>query len=174
MFFTSFAGVLLALIISKTTNGQRYVNYPGSSKFLPSVEKSDPAITSSRTYLTNVNWKAARTFVRAYKNVQNEQWYDLPDGLIAKFALNDIKYRVYFDKKGNWHHAIRTYDETKLSPEVRHVVKRSYYDYNIALIQEIEMPFKVFTYIILLEGRTNWINLRISEGEIDEYQKFDK
>jgi hypothetical protein len=98
------------------------------------------------------------------------------------FILDDINYRVDYDKKGIWLHTIRTYNENKLPSDVRHLVKSSYYDYNIIVVQEIEIPWEpfmdfptdLFTYIVHLEGKTKLINLRVSNGEMDEWEKFDK
>ncbi|HEV8285685.1 MAG TPA: hypothetical protein VGQ09_15330 [Chitinophagaceae bacterium] len=93
---------------------------------------------------------------------------------IAKYAFNDVSYRVGYDKNGNWLYTIRTYAENKLPRNVRLIAKRSYKDYHITLVEEIEQPSDSFTYIIHLEGKTAWINLRVCNGEIDEWQKFNK
>jgi hypothetical protein len=82
-------------------------------------------------------------------------------------------YRVDYDK-GHWLHTIRTYDENELPKDIRHLVKSSYHDYNIYLVLEIEKPRDTFTYIVHLEGKTEWINVRVSSGVMDEFQKFQK
>jgi hypothetical protein len=41
-------------------------------------------------------------------------------------------------------------------------------------VQEIERPREPFTYVVHLEGKTKLINLRVSDGEMDQWQKFDK
>jgi len=41
-------------------------------------------------------------------------------------------------------------------------------------VQEIEKPRETFTYVVHLEGKTKLINLRVSNGEMDEWQKIDK
>jgi hypothetical protein len=54
------------------------------------------------------------------------------------------------------------------------MVKDSYYDYNITLVEEIERRGYPLTYIILLEGKSSSINLPVCNGEMDEWQKFNK
>ena len=60
--------------------------------------------------------------------------------------------------------------------EVRHIVKSTYYDYNIVYTQEIEtadtkgMP----TYIICLEDKTNIKMIRIYDGEMSVWKEFTK
>src|SRR5262249_180736 len=121
-----------------------------------------------------VNPKAVRDFMRSYKSVSNEKWYELPDALVVMFNCGSIKYRVDYDKRGIWLHTIRIYDENTLPKDIRHLVKSSYYDYVIRLVHEIETPRYTFTYIVQLEGTKELINLRVSNGEMDEWQKFNK
>src|SRR5262245_51290483 len=82
-------------------------------------------------------------------------------------------YRVDY-YKGQWLHTIRTYDENELPRDIRHLVKSSYYDYHISLVLEIEKPRDSFTYIVHLDGKTEWISVRVSSGRMDEFQKIQK
>jgi hypothetical protein len=144
------------------------------SNNIPSVRNSTSKTNVGTLHRGDVNSKAVRNFVRVYKNISGEKWYEIPDALIAIFTFNDINYRIDYDKKGNWLHTMRTYSENKLPADIRHLVKSSYYDYNIMFVQEIEKPRETFTYVVHLEGKTKLINLRVSDGEMDEWQKFDK
>jgi hypothetical protein len=172
-----FAGLgitLPMLAIGLISYGQATAAVLSFSNNISSAESSASTTNVSTLHPGNVHSKAVRNFVRSYKNVSNEKWYNVHDGFIAMFILDDINYRVDYDKKGNWLHTMRTYDENKLPPDVRHLVKSSYYDYNIMVVQEIEIPRETFTYVVHLEGKTKLINLRVSNGEMDEWQKFDK
>ena len=57
--------------------------------------------------------------------------------------------------------------------DLRYAVKSTYYDYEITLVHEIESPNAPVTYIVQLLGKTKVINLRICDGEIEEWQKFE-
>jgi len=144
------------------------------SKEIGSSEKSVSKNVSSNVEPVNVNQRAVKDLARSFKNVSDERWFEASDGYIVKFTSNDIDYRVDYDKKGHWLHTIRTYGENTLPKEIRHLVKSSYYDYAITLVQEIEQPRNTFTYIVHVEGKTDLIKLRISDGEEEEWQKFIK
>jgi len=180
--FTGLGITLPMLAISLIFYGQASAAGLSFSDNISSAESSASKINVGTLQRSDIRAKAVRNFVRSYKNVSNEKWYNVQDGFIAMFILDDINYRVDYDKKGNWLHTIRTYDENKLPSDVRHLVKSSYYDYNIIVVQDIEIPWEPFMgfatnpfiYIVHLEGKTKLINLRVSNGEMDEWQKFDK
>jgi len=172
--FGGFATTLLALLIGVISYGQVDITSPRSSNDIPPAGSSISKNFSSSVDRNNLKSRTVRNFGRSYKNISSEKWYEVPDGFIAGFILDDINYRVDYDKRGNWLHTIRTYNENKLPPDVRHLVKSSYYDYNITLVQEIEQPRYNFTYIIHLEGKTEFFNLRVHDGEMEEWQKLVK
>lgn len=111
---------------------------------------------------------------RSPGNVENRIWYETPDMFVIKYHTGNIDYRIDYNKKGQWLSTIRTYDEAKLPIEVRNLVKASYRGYKITLVEEIEKPQDNFTYIIHLEGKKNFINARVWNDQLDEWQKFDK
>lgn len=121
-----------------------------------------------------INLKAIRDFTKEFKQAQDATWFVIDDGFVVKFKQNGIETRADYNKKGIRLHTIRTYDESKLPTGIRHQVKSTYYDYDIVQVQEIEKPANAFTYIVHLEGKTKLINLRISDGDMEEWQKFDK
>ena len=134
----------------------------------------NPGVTRSSHFITRVKPAVLRNFERSYGHVSNETWFELENGFAAKFNVNNIDYLVAYDKKGVWLHTIKTYGESELLPNIRHIVKSSYYDYNISFVQEIEKPRDTFTYIVHLAGNTKLINLRIYNGEMEEWQRFEK
>jgi len=125
-------------------------------------------------YLNNIRTRAVRDFEKNFTANGNEKWYQMPYGFRATFKLDDIDYRVDYDKKGNRLDALRTYTEKKLPSTIRSMVKTVYYDYSIVLVEEITKPRNETTYIIHLEGETEWINIRAQNREMEEWQRFDK
>jgi hypothetical protein len=172
--FTGFTGIFLALLISIVANGQLALNKTQSSKNIASYVRSVTKDVPGAAYRNDINVRAVRHFLRNFNNVSNEEWYDAPDRFVVMFTLNNIDYRVDYDKKGNWIETFRTYDETKLPPDVSNIIKSSYYDYTIFQVQEIEMHLYPITYIIHLDGKTKLINLKVCNGEIEEWQNFNK
>ncbi|NJO24802.1 MAG: hypothetical protein HC867_01950 [Bacteroidia bacterium] len=120
-----------------------------------------------------VNLKALRDFTKTYKTVTNENWYIVQDGFIAKFKKNNIQNRVDYDKKGNWLTTFRYYGEDQLPREVRHLVKSTYYDYAITLVNEIKTGSKTI-YIVHMADKTSWVNLRVCDGEMEVAEQLDK
>jgi hypothetical protein len=166
---TGFVGMFLLLASCIDANGQLV-----AAHMRHSPENSISKIVVIAVDRNMVNPKAVRDFMRSYKTVSNEEWYELPDALVAMFSLDSINYRVDYNRRGIWLHTMRTYDENTLPKDIRHLVKSSYYDFAIRLVHEIETPRYAFTYIIKLEGKRELINLRVINGEMEEWQKFKK
>jgi len=122
----------------------------------------------------NVSSKAIKNFNKTFKNVTDEKWYEMPDGYRANFTLNGTRCRLDYDKKGNWIHTIKYYDEKKLPVDVRRLVVSNYLDYSIRTVEEIEAPHNTVFYVIHLEGETNWINIKVADNEINELEKIKK
>lgn len=129
---------------------------------------------SQAGYLNNINTRAVRDFEQNFAASGNEKWYQMPYGFRATFNCEDIICRVDYDKKGNRLDVLRTYGEKKLSPVIRSIVKTVYYDYSIVLIEEIKRPRHEVTYIIHLESEMDWINIRVQNREMEEWQRFNK
>ena len=104
----------------------------------------------------------------------NEKWFQVEEGFVAMFNLHDIDYQVAYDKKGNSLRTIRTYDETKMSQDLRHLVKSNYYDYEINLVQEVERPNSPTIFAIQLLGKIKVINLSVCDGVMEILQEFNK
>jgi len=133
-----------------------------------------PAVLVSENTASASMSKAVKNFEKTFKNVADEKWYEMPDGFRVTFTEKDVRCRLDYDKKGNWMHTIRYYDEKELPVEVRRLVVSSYLDYSIRTVEEVEAPHDVKFYVIHLEGETNWINIKVSDNEITELEKIKK
>jgi hypothetical protein len=168
-----FTGMSLFLFMSIGSNAQLSFVKVETSKTNPFNETTVSKNASDNIEPSSVNHKAVKDFARNFKNA-NEKWYQVENQFVALFTLDNISYQVGYNKKGNKLYSIRNYGENNLPLDIRHNVKSIYYDYAITLVQEIEMPMKPLTFIVHLDGKTDIINLRISDGEMDEWQKFQK
>ena len=171
---TALAGTFLSLAICAVANAQQASSNTQSSKDVAFFEKSIPTSVLINLDPAAVNPKAKKALAKHFKNVAGAQWYETPNSFVAKFTSDGIDCRADFDKKGNWLYTIRTYDESKLPEDLRALVKSTYYDYSITLVQEIEKPARTFTYIVHIEGKKDLMNLRISDGEMEVWQKLNK
>jgi len=120
--------------------------------------------------------RAVKDFMNTHKNVTGESWMKTKDGFSVRFNSDDVRTTIYYDKKGNWSGSIKIYGEEKLLREVRHVVKSTYYDYNIVYAQEIETIDSegVPTYVVCVDDKTKIKMIRIRDGEMSEWKEFTK
>jgi len=120
--------------------------------------------------------RAIKDFMNTHKNVTGESWMKTKDGFSVRFNSDDVRTTIYYDKKGNWSGSLKIYGEEKLLREVRHVVKSTYYDYNIVYAQEIETTDSdgVPTYVVCVEDKTKIKMIRIRDGEMSVWKEFTK
>ena len=168
---TSVIAMTMLTIICTDLNGQ-FVNNTVKFSGQYAVSKKTDSANSFR--FSRVNSAVMRNFIRTYSGVTNEKWIEIQNGFVAMFSLDDVDYQVAYDKKGEMLHTIRSYGEAQLSSNMRHLIKSSYYDYDINLVQEIETPGESLTCIIHLMGKTELIDLGITDGEMQVLRKFKR
>ena len=140
---------------------------------ISSVQASEEK-ENDRILPDKVSTKAAKDFTKTYKNATRVNWYRCGDGFVVYFIpANDVKTKVYYDKKGNYQCKVRGYAEDKLSPEIRHQVKSSYYDFNIFWVTEIRAKNKT-AFIIKLEGKTSWKTIKVVGDEMEATEEYKK
>ena len=122
----------------------------------------------------NVNTKAIRNFKRMYKSSNKEYWHTFHDGFCSEFKINNVKLKVYFNKKGGWTGTIRTYHESELSPEIRKIIKQTYYDYDIIQIDEVNIAREAIGYIVSIDGEDSIKKIRVQNGEMEIIDDFKK
>ncbi len=131
---------------------------------------------NSMKELEAISPRAVKAFVSKHKNVTGESWMKTKDGYCVQFNSDGIRSAIYYDKKGNWAGSIKYYGEEKLLREIRHIVKSTYYDYNIVYTQEIETVDSegVPTYVICVEDKTKIKMIRVIDGEMSEWKEYTK
>ena len=170
----------LTLILGYGAFSQTIKNSVTSSnpEVSPAVAINTSSDNTSPVLSGSISTKAVRNFKKSFKNATEEKWYDMADGYRVKFATkgtaSNIFYKVDYDKNGNWTHTIRSYGEKELAHGIREQVKMGYVDYTIVWVEEVTMPRTQTTHIIHLEGPTDWVNVRISDGEMEEFQRYNK
>lgn len=131
---------------------------------------------NSMNELAAISPRALKDFANTYKDVTNENWMKIKDGFSVMFISDGIRTTIYYDKKGNWSGNIKIYGEEKMLHEIRHIVKSTYYDYNIVYTQEIETTDTggVPTYVVCVEDKSKIKLIRISAGEMSEWKEYTK
>ena len=120
--------------------------------------------------------RAIKDFMNTHKNVTGESWMKTKDGFSVRFNSDDVRTTIFYDKKGNWSGSLKIYGEEKMLHDIRHLVKSTYYDYNIVYAQEIETTDSngVPTYVVCVEDKTKIKMIRISAGEMSEWKEYTK
>lgn len=172
IFLISISGIWLLVSTAIAANGQFASN---------SIKPSGRFIILNKTEAGNspglagrVNPPVIRNFLKTYKDVSGEKWVEVKEGFIAMFSYNGMDYQVAYTKKGNLLRTIRSYNEDKMQPDLRQIVKSTYYDYEITRVHEIEIPLSLVTYVVQLTGKKEIITLKICDGEMEVMQKFNK
>jgi hypothetical protein len=170
---------LIALIVvSVTTLGgisnanAQIVSNSSSLEYQMSATKTK----SSRNELEAISPRALKNFADTYKNVSGESWMKIKGGFSVRFISDDMRTSILYDNKGYWVGSIKYYSEEKMPREVRHIVKSTYYDYNIVYTQEIETTDTkgLPTYIICLQDKTNIKMIRICDGEMSVWKEYKR
>jgi hypothetical protein len=134
----------------------------------------DSIIATNIADLNTINAKAVKDFKSRFGKAANEKWYRIPDGFVSYFTLDGFTNRALYDKKGRWHYTVKFYDESRLDHDIRALVKSTYYDCAITVVEEVQSEDNL-VYIIHLEDKNSFKNVRVSkEGEMDVMEEFQK
>ena len=152
--------IILSWMIN-TTHAQ--LEYSVAKLSIPGVEKN----------LSVVNTKAEMNFTKTYKNATDILWYPLNDKrLMVRFFDNSIQTKIFYNRKGSQETMVRYYTEDKLPNEVRHVVKTTYYDFNIFLVIEVTVGNQI-AYLVKVDNKTCTKTIRVMNGEMDLVEEME-
>ena len=122
----------------------------------------------------NINAKAIKDFQERFSNAGNAMWFSDPNGFVTYFVKDGYGDRVFYDKKGRWQYSLIFYGEDKLPRDVRAIVRSTYFDLSITLVEEVQTN-NGMVYIVHLEDKSNIKILKVSkEGEMEIMQELTK
>ena len=153
-------------MIPAVVNAQTEKKAPGWAGLEPVQTKS--------FYLNDISTRATGDFLKRYPKGTDPKWYKIDDGYFVKFGLNDIQQKAVYDKTGSWVYSIKYYKENKLPRDIRHIVKRQYYDYTITQVEELHYQNNPVAYIVHMQDEKSWMNVKVCEGELSILEKFTK
>jgi len=134
----------------------------------------DSSSSSTVADLKTVHTRAIKDFTAKFGAGLNEYWFKISDGFVSNFKVDGFLNRVYYDRKGRWQFTVKAYAENKLPREIRAIVKSSYYDYKITMIEEVQSAGNL-VYVIHQEDDKHIMKLRVfQEGEMDIMENLDK
>jgi hypothetical protein len=138
-----------------------------------SYNSFDPAIANAAD-VSVVSLKAIKDFKGRFANAKDEKWYTLKGGFLSYFTQEGSAVRAIYDKKGHWQASLKFCSENKLPHDIRAIVKSTYYDFAISVVELIEVPDHC-VYIVHLEDATNIKIVRVNEeSEMDVLEDYIK
>ena len=179
-FIYGVAGLFLPWSITSITYSQNFTNQTelkanrSIEKIIPTSKQSDTAGQTEFNFRSEISSNAVRNFMKDYKYVTNAKWSKLSKGYsVVNFTVDSIKTRIVYDRAGHCENTVRYYFENRLPPEVRHLVKSTYYDFNIYHIIEPTLN-GMTSYLVKMEGSTTWKTVKVVDGEIEEVEEYLK
>lgn len=174
--FTILAGIFSALIITNNVEAQKndLVAQTQISKKKMSDDFRNPVSNIGHSIEENVvNDRAHKDFKKQYK-ISDEKWSTSKDGSTATFKADNIRYAAYYDRKGHWIATIKSYAEELLNKDIRTMVKREYFDFDIKGIQEIEYNSYNSNpmYIVIIQQENSIKRILINNGSMSVYKEL--
>ena len=118
-----------------------------------------------------ISVRAIRDFKQNYPDAEGVKWYKEEDGFLVKFSKEDVSGMVSYNHKGNWQYSISYYGDKKLPAKLRVIIKRSYYDYTIAGIEEIHVSEGII-FLVHLHDDFTWKKIMIRNEEMTIVDEF--
>ena len=113
------------------------------------------------------------SFYKLFSNAENVSWYNVEKNFGAKFTMNNLRYRVLFNKKGNLVYKITYGTEKHLPVAIRKAVKREYVEFRITAASLVEEANRSI-WVIHLEDEWEYVIVRVEHSEINENAKYKK
>src|SRR5450432_4558254 len=122
----------------------------------------------------NVNSKAVKDFRTRFNQVSSTMWFSDQNGYESYFILNGFGDKAFYDKKGRWQYSLIFYGEDKLPRDIRTIVRSTYFDLAITLVEEVQTT-EGMVYIVHLEDKANIKLVKVNkEGEMEIMQELIK
>jgi hypothetical protein len=122
----------------------------------------------------NISAKAIKDFQGRFNGASNTLWFSDRNGFVSYFVQDGYGDRVFYDKKGHWQYSLIFYGEDKLPRDIRAVVKSTYFDLAITLVEEVQTNDGM-AYIVHLEDKSNIKLVKVNkEGEMAIMQELTK
>jgi hypothetical protein len=125
----------------------------------------------------NVNSKAEENFTKAYQQATAVEWSALQDkSWVCRFSMNNIFYKAFYNRNGQWLGTVSGYDGNKLNKSISDQVKRTYDDYHIVFVNQINLAAYRIIYIVEIQNEKSIKKIRMAndEDEMEVIQEFEK
>ncbi|MES2645591.1 MAG: hypothetical protein V4717_01855 [Bacteroidota bacterium] len=150
--------------LSQTAKNTVNVNGIQSLLRVNKEEEASQVANDKKVLWSTIHIKALSDFEKSY-NSTNEKWYSTVNGYVARFTSNGEVNRIFYDQKGNFVYSIRQYDEFQLPVMIRHIIKQTYYDHSITLVEELNFPTVEKQYVVHMQDAKTWTNVLVKDDD---------
>jgi len=154
LFFLLFSGLL-----PETTFAQN-----DSAVILPTV-----TITSVK----KVDERVSKAFRHSFPEARNSRWYRMNKDYMVKFIKEDMKHQTLFQKNGYIKYDISYGMAHDLTVEMGEQILSVYKGYAIINATKVSRYNQEF-WIINLEGLSDFVVIRVENGDLEEVSHFEK
>ena len=109
----------------------------------------------------NISAATLQSFNKMFINVENPKWHSTDEGSTVKFERDNIKFHVFYNKKGKWKATIRYLPFEMLPKWIVGRVRSEFRNFSIFFAQHVKTPVGA-TYLVKIEKSNNWKFVRIS------------
>lgn len=121
-----------------------------------------------------VHAKVMRDFVLRFDEVSYARWMADDKGSTMYFIKDGFNNRAVYDAGGRWLYSLMYYNEAKLPRDIRAVVKREYFDFDITVVEEVQTKDGK-AYLVHLEDESTFKIVKVStDGEMEIREEFCK
>lgn len=155
-------------------SGCAYTQQSGNALVAANAKTAVRPLKVQNQYLNDINVRAMRDFVTRYGDVSDVIWHKASSNYVAVFFRDSVQYRTIYTHRGDLGFIMKYYNEKHLPKNVRAQVKSTYYDYQIYIIQEVEIPDQPTVYYVNLQGDTDWKKVKVCQGEMEVLEEFKR
>ena len=119
------------------------------------------------------NIKVERSFTSYFGENAENNWSKVGKDFLNHFHVNGLPANALFRKNGELVYLIMYGTEKNLPADIRNIVKREYYDYNITMAIEVKEDNRDI-WVIKLDNTSEQITVRVEDNEMEQTQQFKK
>lgn len=120
-----------------------------------------------------VNEKILKNFNKKFREADGVTWEQEDDNYMAKFSRDGITANSLFDAKGRLIYTINFFSDKQLPVNSKKMLNNKYDPYHITSAAQVLIDNRNI-WIVKLAGKTNFIALRIEDGEMSEIENFNR
>ncbi|MFN5423245.1 MAG: hypothetical protein ACK5AO_08265 [bacterium] len=156
--------LLITCFIASFFLGATFAQEKDTVVALPEIRVTSPTVVTE---------KVARSFIKSFPGAENLRWYKYDQDYLAKFIQKDMDHSAFFRKNGFLIYDVSYGIEKHLPAEIKSLLENAYDNYEIYRVINVKSEGRD-VWIVKLEGMKKFATVRIENGEIDEFERYDK